>query len=113
MAGAASRSGAAGTPAVGKVPTRARINVLVRVVLAMLGGYAAAAGIVAALSVTLPFTGLPRSEGVALASMLGFIVYLLLLLWGFAERRLWRLGFVLAALAGGGFGFTYLMGAGG
>ncbi len=113
MAGAAWRSGAAGTSATGKASTRAWINVLARVVLATLGGYAASAGIVAALSATMPLTGMSRSEGVVLASMLGFIVYLVLLLWSFAERRLWRLGFVLAFLAGGGFGFAYLMGAGG
>lgn len=113
MAGAASRPGAVGASAAGKSSTRAWINVLARVVFVVAGGYAAAAGIVAALSVTLPFTGLPDSEGVAFASMLGFVVYLLLLLWGFAEPRLWRLGFVLALLAGGGFGFAYLIGAGG
>lgn len=97
----------------GKVPTRAWINIPARIVLVMVGGYAASAGIVAAFSVTLPFTGLPRSEGVALPSMLGFIVYLLLLLWGFAEPRLIRLAAIQALLAAGGFGLASLIGAGG
>ncbi|MCP1999794.1 hypothetical protein [Nitrobacter winogradskyi] len=56
---------------------------------------------------------MPRSEAVVLASMLGFIIYLVLLLWSFAERRLWRLGYVLAFLAGSGFGFASLLGLGG
>lgn len=32
--------------------------------------------------------GLPGSEAVVLAAMLGFLVYLGLLIWGFAERRM-------------------------
>jgi hypothetical protein len=88
--------------------------IAVRVLLAIIGGYTASAGLTALIAIALPVaTPLPRSESVLLASMLGFIVYLVLLLWSFAERRLWRLGFVLAFLAGGGFGFAYLMGAGG
>lgn len=84
-----------------------------RIVLALLGGYGASTSIVAALSAGLPFTGLPRSEGVVLASMLGFIIYLVLLIWGFSERRLWRLGAGLALLAFGGIGLAALIGPGG
>ena len=80
-----------------------------RVMLVIFGGYAAAAGFVAGASVALPLIGMARSEAVALASMLGFVVYLVLLLWGFAERRLWRLCLGLALLAGGGFGVGSLM----
>ncbi|BAZ93541.1 hypothetical protein TspCOW1_15200 [Thiohalobacter sp. COW1] len=42
---------------------------------------------------------LARSEAVVLSAMLGFVVYLLVLLWAFAERRLPRLWLVLG---GGG-----------
>jgi hypothetical protein len=88
--------------------------IAVRVLLAIIGGYTASAGLTALIAIALSVaTPLPRSESVLLASMLGFIVYLVLLLWGFAERRLWCLGFVLAFLAGGGFGSAYLMGSGG
>ncbi|MGC4097109.1 MAG: hypothetical protein QM706_08335 [Nitrospira sp.] len=80
-----------------------------RVVLVIFGGYAAAAGFVTGASVALPLIGMVRSEAVALAAMLGFVVYLVLLLWGFAERRLWRLCLGLALLAGGGFGVGSLM----
>lgn len=81
--------------------------------LVVLGGYVAAAGIVAVLSATLPFTGLPRIDSVVLASMLGFVIYLVLLLWGFAERRLIRLAAIQALLAAGGFGLASFIGAGG
>jgi hypothetical protein len=84
---------------------------LARVALAVIGGYAAAAGLVATLSALLPLAGVVRSEAVVLGSMLGFILYLVFLLWGFAERRPWRfcLGLVLAA----GSGLASLAGAGG
>ncbi len=36
-----------------------------------------------------------RSDAVVLAAMLGFLLYLGLLLWAFAERRLSRLAIVL------------------
>lgn len=93
----------------------ARVSfIAVRVLLAIIGGYTASAGLTALFATALPVaTTLPRSEAVVLASMLGFIIYLVLLLWGFAERRLWRLGYVLAFLAGSGFGFASLLGLGG
>lgn len=80
-----------------------------RVVLVIVGGYAAAAGFVAGAAVMLPVLGMARSEAVTLASMLGFIVYLGLLLWGFAERRLWRLCGGIAIIAGSGFGIGALL----
>jgi len=41
---------------------------------------------------------LPRSEAVVLMAMLGFVIYLLVLLWAFAEPRLLRLWLMLAVL---------------
>jgi hypothetical protein len=86
----------------GRTPRVSRLAVIARIALAVFGGYAASAGFVATFSVALPLTGMVRSEAVVLSSMLGFIVYAALLLWGFAERRLWRFCFALALLAGGG-----------
>lgn len=77
-----------------------------RMLVVLFGGYAASAGIVAAGSVLLPRIGTAKSESVVLASMLGFVIYLVLLLWDFAERRLSRLGAGVAIRSGGGFGIA-------
>ena len=89
---------------------RSAVNTTARVVTAILGGYTAASGLVALLAVGLPrLTALPRSEAVVLASMLGFVLYLALLLWGFAERRLLRLFLGLAFIAGASFSIVALL----
>lgn len=62
-----------------------------RIALVVLGGYVAASAAVAALAVVLARVGMARSEAVVSASMLGFVIYLGMLLWGAAERRLTRL----------------------
>lgn len=73
--------------------------IIARAVVAVLGGYALSAGLSAALAVTLPLvSSLPKSESVLLASMLGFVIYLLVLLWVLVERRV---VLVLAVLGGG------------
>ena len=41
------------------------------------GGYAASSALVAGLARALPLLGFARSEAVVLASMLGFVIYLL------------------------------------
>ncbi len=69
---------------------RQRLSVALRVLGAVLGGYAFSAALVALLALILPLVGMPRSEAVVLASMLGFLIYLALLIWAFAERKLWR-----------------------
>lgn len=70
-----------------------------RVLAAVGAGYAFAAGAVALLAVALPaVAGMAHSEAVVLAAMLGFIIYLLVLLWAAVEPRLWR---VWAGLLGG------------
>jgi len=89
------------------------VSVAVRLVAAIGGGYAVAAGLAALAAVVLPATtDLPRSEAVVLASMLAFLVYLALLIWGFAEQHLSRLWviFATAALAswGGAWGLVRL-----
>ena len=89
------------------------VSVAVRLVAAIGGGYAVAAGLAALAAVVLPATAvLPRSEAVVLSSMLAFLVYLVLLIWAFAERRLARLCIIFAAAAlaswGGAWGLVRL-----
>ncbi len=79
--------------------------IVLRLVAAIGGGYAVAAGLAALAAVTLPaVTSMPRSEAVVLASMLAFLVYLSLLIWAFAERRLARLCLILAVAGGASWG---------
>ena len=67
-------------------------RIVLRLLAAIGGGYAVAAGLAALTAVILFVTGgLPRSEAVILASMLAFVIYLVLLLWAFSERSLLRL----------------------
>ncbi len=76
-----------------------KLAVLLRVLGAVLGGYAFSAAWVAFASIALPpATGMARSEAVLLSSMLGFVVYLAVLIWAFAQRAVWR---IWAACAGG------------
>ncbi|HYD05306.1 MAG TPA: iron transporter [Reyranella sp.] len=71
--------------------------IVVRLTAAIGGGYAVTAGVAALAAVVLPMlTSMPRSEAVVLASMLAFLLYLALLIWAFAERRLLRLCLILA-----------------
>jgi hypothetical protein len=89
---------------------RSAANTTARVVTAIFGGYVAASGLVALLAVGLPrLTALPRSEAVVLASMLGFVIYLALLLWAFAERKLPRLVLGLALVAAASFSIVALL----
>ena len=71
----------------------------VRLALVAVGGYWVVAGVASAAAAALSLL-LDRSEAVVLMAMLAFLVYLALLIWGFAERRLARLWWVLG---GGGF----------
>lgn len=93
------------------------IPVVVRLVAAVGGGYAVAAGLAALAAVALPALAiLPRSEAVVLASMLAFLVYLALLIWAFAAPRLTRLCLILAAAGiaswGGAVGLARLTAGG-
>lgn len=79
------------------------MQVLGRIAAALLGGYAFSAGIAVLAAVGLGRV-MPPSEAVVLMSMLGFVLYLAVLLWVFAEPRLGRLWAVLlggAALSHG------------
>ncbi len=80
------------------VPSPAAWRVALRVAGGLGGGYAFTAALVSLLSAALTLAGQARSEAVVLAAMLGFVVYLLVLLWAFSMRSLLRLW---TALAGG------------
>lgn len=84
------------------------LSIFVRLVAAIGGGYAVAAGFSALLAVALVVARLmPRSEAVVLASMLAFLVYLALLVWAFTVRRLDRLCLVLALAGLGSWGSAW------
>lgn len=68
-----------------------------RVLGAVGGGYALTALAVAVGALALARAGMPRSEAVALAAMLGFVLYLALLLWGFSVRHVGRLWLAFGA----------------
>ena len=83
---------------------RFNLHVGLRTVGAVAGGYAVTALAVAAAGALLPRLGIARAEAVVLAAMLGFLLYLAILLWGFSVARvttLWAgLAVAAAALAG-------------
>ena len=79
----------------GLLPT---LRLISRILAAIVGGYLLSAGLVTLAAMALGLA-MAQSEAVVLTSMLGFILYLAVLLWSFAERRLWR---VWAVAAGGG-----------
>lgn len=84
---------------------------VVRIVLAIVGGYAVASGLVALIAAGLPLAaGLARNEAVVLASMLGFLFYLALLICGFSIQRLPRLFLLFATLGAGSFALAALIG---
>ena len=87
----------------------AGMAVALRVLGAIAGGYAFTAALVALLAAALPLLGLARSEAVVSAAMLGFVIYLLVLLWAFSVRSLARLWAVLAGGTGLAFGLFQLV----
>jgi hypothetical protein len=71
-----------------------------RLVLVIGGGYIASSALVAGLARALPLLGFARSEAVVLASMLGFVIYLLVLILGLARRSLTRFVVELLVMTG-------------
>lgn len=71
---------------------------IARITAAVFGGYAFSAALIALLAVLMPVAGMARGEAALLASMLGFLIYLVALIWAFAERSVGR---VWAVLPGG------------
>ena len=96
---------------------RKAILIIMRLVAAFGGGYAVSAGLAALAARALPATtAMAPREAIVLASMLAFLVYLGLLIWGFAEPRLARLCLILAGVGivswGAAFGLVRLAGGG-
>jgi hypothetical protein len=88
--------------------------VAARVLVAVFGGYAFSAASSAALALALARgAGLARGEAVLLAAMLGFVVYLIVLLWAFTARSLGRVAVVVLGGALAGYGLVRLAIAGG
>jgi len=89
-----------------------RWRIAQQVVLAVVGGYALTSALTAVAALGLSAL-MPRSEAVVLMGMLAFVIYLVVLIWAFAEPRLHRLWGVLGFGGGGGFSVLWLLGAGG
>ncbi|WP_422367442.1 hypothetical protein [Pelagibius sp.] len=83
-----------------------------RLVLILGGGYLLAAG-ASGLAAAALAKAMPRAEAVMLMAMLVFVVYLGLLLWGFAERRPARLWAVFGAGGVAVFALAKTIGAAG
>lgn len=71
------------------------LSMLLRITGAVLGGYAFSAAAVALMVDLFIQATLARSEAVVLSSMLGFVLYLAVLLWAFSVRSLAKLWVVL------------------
>lgn len=75
---------------------------LLRVLLAIVGGYVLTAELVGLSAVALALF-IPKAEAVILTCMIGFLAYLIILLWAFAEQRLRRVWLVLAGGIAGSY----------
>lgn len=74
-----------------------RFDRILRLLSAVFGGYALTALTVASAGAVMARLGMAQSEAVVLAAMLGFVVYLTLLLWAFSVRNVTRLWMAMAA----------------
>ena len=73
-----------------------RGNLALRVIAAIAGGYACTVALASAgAQLLVLYGGMARSEAVILTAMLGFILYLALLIWSFSEPRVWRVWAIL------------------
>lgn len=70
-----------------------------RITLAIVGGYVGTSAIIAALAViAVAAGGMERSEAATLTSMLGFLIYLAVIIWAFADPALLRIAGCLGAV---------------
>ena len=86
-----------------------------RVGAALLGGYACAWGFTSCVVALNLAIGGDYDEGLTLAYLLAFLVYLVVLLWAFAAPNLlrvwWFLGGAAAAMLGAAWGLTHMLAA--
>lgn len=73
--------------------SRPWLDITLRSVLAIIGGYALTYACTAALARTLP---MPRADAVITATLLSFVIYLALVLWSFSGIALQKLSAILA-----------------
>lgn len=85
------------------------VNIAQRVLVAVIGGYLLSASVAAWGALALAQL-ISRSEAVVLMAMLAFVIYLVVLIWAFAEPRLALVWWVLG-LGGGSFAMQWLIGA--
>jgi hypothetical protein len=75
------------------------MKIFARTALAIVGGYLGTSAIIAALAmIAVAMVGMERSEAAALGSMLGFVIYLGVMIWSFAEPGLIRITLWLGAV---------------
>lgn len=83
------------------------LPVALRVIAAVAGGFGFTTAIVGLAAVVLPLVfGMARGEAVLLSTMLGFLLYLTVLLWAFAEQQAWRVWTVFLVGGAGAFGLS-------
>lgn len=70
-----------------------------RLVVAVLGGYAFAAGLVAVIAAALPHTGVASTESATLGGMLGLLACLAVIIWVVASTRPIRTTLIVFAAA--------------
>lgn len=92
-----------------RVNTPRKLAIATRAIAAVFGGYGFVWGAVACLTLLLIAVGVPRSESVIIATLLGFPLYLFILLWAFAARSLIRVSFALIGGAAGLIGLSRVL----
>lgn len=76
------------------------LRIAARVLAALVGAYAVTAGAAALIAVILVLAaGASRADALIAASMIGYVIFALVMLWCFAERRLARVWLALVAVA--------------
>lgn len=82
-----------------RLMTNTAIKVSTKILIAVLGGYAFTSGYVALSSILLVKLGMQMGEAVMLNGMLGFIVYLGVILWVFTTAKMWQTSSIIILVA--------------
>jgi hypothetical protein len=75
------------------------LAVSIKILIAILGGYAFTSGYVAFLSIMLAELGIEAGEALMLSAMTGFLVYLCVTLWMFTTQKIWRTSIIIILMA--------------
>lgn len=86
----------------------ALVKIISRITGAVLGGYGLTALLIALFAALLVRAGMARSEAVVGASIAGFLIYLMLLVWALGAVRLRSLWTGLALGSGSAYGLLLL-----